>query len=171
MLECYSQRDKVYMRECAPWMVTRPARAPYKYCNYYSYYYAVVLNLWITGCYCSPSVKITEQSACVSQKWFHGGSIDRASDSRFYDISDLSFNPIGDHKKKFFQVKNVVLTHCQCAQPLCVLLYYARIRMITYAHEGSCSPYHRSLDYGNMKRPSMHFTDRRINVHLYSIFK
>ena len=35
-----SQREKVYMREpCAPSMVTRPARAPYKYCNYYFYYY------------------------------------------------------------------------------------------------------------------------------------
>ena len=31
--------DGVDMRECAPWMVTRPARAPYKYCNYYYYYY------------------------------------------------------------------------------------------------------------------------------------
>ena len=27
------------MRECAPWRVTLPARAPYKYCNYYDYYY------------------------------------------------------------------------------------------------------------------------------------
>ena len=28
MLECYSWREKVYMRECAPWVVTGPARAP-----------------------------------------------------------------------------------------------------------------------------------------------
>ena len=45
MFECYSQRFKVDMRECAPWMVTRPARAPYKYCNYYYYYYYYVLIL------------------------------------------------------------------------------------------------------------------------------
>ena len=29
VFECYNQRENVYMRECAPWMVTRPARAPY----------------------------------------------------------------------------------------------------------------------------------------------
>ena len=29
----------LHARVCAPWMVTRPARAPYKYCNYYYYYY------------------------------------------------------------------------------------------------------------------------------------
>ena len=34
VFECYSQREKVCMRECAPWMVTRPARASYKCCNY-----------------------------------------------------------------------------------------------------------------------------------------
>ena len=39
MFECYSQCEKVYMCECAPWMVTRPARAPYKCCNYYYYEY------------------------------------------------------------------------------------------------------------------------------------
>ena len=38
--------------------------------------------------------------------------------------------PLGAQEKikYFFQVKNVVLTHSQCAQPPCV---YARIRMIT----------------------------------------
>ena len=64
---------------------------------------------------------------------WRGGSIGRASDSRFYDISDPSLNPIRSTRKtcKFFQVKNVVLTCCWCAQPPCVY-YIACIRMMTY---------------------------------------
>ena len=40
-------------------------------------------------------------------------------------------NPVRTTRKncEFFQVKNV-MTHCRCAQPLCVL--YAHIRMIKY---------------------------------------
>ena len=40
--------------------------------------------------------------------------------------------PSGEHEKfvSVFLSQNVVLTHCRCAQPLCV---YSRIRMITYA--------------------------------------
>ena len=57
---------------------------------------------------------------------------------------------------EFFQAKNVVLTRCRCAQPLCV---YARIRMITYTRYRvrSSSPRQSAVDYRNMKRSSMHF--------------
>ena len=67
--------------------------------------------------------------------------------------------------KKKIQVKNVVLTRCRCAHPPCV---DARIRMITYARRRSCSLCQSSVDYGNTERSSMHFTDRRINILLYS---
>ena len=41
--------------------------------------------------------------------------------------------------------------------PSCVAYVYARITMITYACSRSCSPCQSSVDYGNTKRPSMHF--------------
>ena len=52
----------------------------------------------------------------------------------------LKLNPVGSTRTnlwEFFRVNKVMLTHCQCSQPLCV---YTCIRMITYAHYRCCSP-------------------------------
>ena len=46
------------------------------------------------------------------------GSVGRASDWRFYDISDRSLNPTSTRKMcDLFRVKTVGLTRGQCAQP------------------------------------------------------
>ena len=68
---------------------------------------------------------------------------------RTQDPKEEGSNPVRSTRKicEFFRVKNV-LTRCQCAQPPCV---YARTRM------RSCSPCQNLVDYGNMKRPSMHW--------------
>ena len=63
-----------------------------------------------------------------------GGSVGRALDLRSKDSTDWRFKSRlrQEHKKhlwELFWVKNVALTHCQCAQPLCV---HACIRMIMY---------------------------------------
>ena len=75
--------------------------------------------------------------------------------------------PCQEHKKMCFSVKKILLTYCRCAQPLCV---NAHIR-IKFA-DVKDPVVHVSVwwIYRNMKRPSMHFTDRRINVLLYSKF-
>ena len=104
-------------------------------------------------------------------RWW-GGSIGRVTDSRF---DDPRFEPHQEHKKicEFFQVKNVIhsLSHCQCARPLCYI-YSNNIR--THKNDQVCtlkilysavtSPCQSLVDFGNIKRPGMHFTDRRINV-------
>ena len=82
------------------------------------------------------------------------------------------FEPRLEHKKYLwvFASQKCCVTRCRCAQPPCVFAHIKNdhIRMLTLR---SCSPCQSSVDYGNMKRPSMHFTDRRITVLLYSKFK
>ena len=89
----------------------------------------------------------------------------RASDSRFYDISDKSTNPVRNTRQTceffhreystlfyslwFFRVKNVVPIRCRCARSSCV--YTHAYKMIKYARYISCGPCQSSVDYGNLK--------------------
>ena len=105
------------------------------------------------------------QNSCI-KLGLQGGSIGRALDSIF---SDPRFEPQQEHKKKtvsFSESKMLCRLAVGCAQPLCV---YARMRIITYARLRSCSPCQNSVDYGNTKRPSMHFTDRRIKMYFCTV--
>ena len=61
-------------------------------------------------------------------------------------------------KLLFFQPTRNLLLRCNKASS------NARIRMITYARQRSCSPCQCSVDYGNTKRPRMQFTGIWINV-------
>ena len=108
----------------------------------------------------------------TSNGWW-GRSIGIASDWRFYDISDPSSNPVRSTRK-------FVSPPPPKSKMLCWLAVVAtnpHVYVCMYTHawsythiKRSCSPHQSSVDYGNMKRPSTHFTDRRINVLLHSKF-
>ena len=86
------------------------------------------IHKWITRA-CSFCQFKNCTSSTHSYHGWQSGSIGRASDSR---SKGRRFDSRQEHKKKYyFSVKNVVLTRCWCAQPLCV---YAHTTMITYAH-------------------------------------
>ena len=64
-----------------------------------------------------------------------GDAVAQLVERRTRDPKDQGSNPVSSTRKNCVPppppgVKNVVLTRCRCAQPLCV---YARTRMIMYA--------------------------------------
>ena len=90
-------------------------------------------------------------------KWqtmgWRGGSIGRA-----LDLKTPGSNPIGSTRQicESFIEPKMLCWLVSVSNSRCV---YTRIRMIGYARLRSCSPCRGSVDYGNMKRPSMHLED------------
>ena len=121
---------------------------------------------WQTRSHNCYAVYIIGDIWLVESQWlthfgWRGGSVGRASDWRFYEISDPSSNPVRSTRKKlweFFRVTDVVLTPCRCAQPLCV---YARIKMITYARLKILLSVSEFGGFRKDEKPSVHFTDSR----------
>ena len=68
---------------------------------------------------------------------------------------------------RFFESKTCADLLSVCPTPVCI-----RKHKNNHVRYRSCSPCTSSVDYGNTKRPRMHFTDRRImylcTVHLFT---
>ena len=86
----------------------------------------------------------------------------RASDSRFYDINDPSSNPVRSTGKRseVFRIKtNCADSLSVCSTPVCIRTHnndHARTHV-----KDPVDLCQSSVDYGNTKRPSMHFSGCR----------
>ena len=105
--------------------------------------------------------------------FFGGGSVGRASDSRFGDPPRFEFRQ--EHKKKNCESCFFPSQKC-CVDSLSVCPATPRVYIIIRSHKNDHSTHVKdpvvlcrsSVNYGNTKRPSMRFTVRRITVLLQS---